>query len=378
MFGRTLGLALGGDMGKGGLWLGGFAVASLAAMAWLFLAPDSEPDGKAESAARPSAEPAEKTQAGTAETAPPPAQALAAAASSAVAPAGPPPLNCREPAGNVLVIGAEAVSAEEFCRDLGQLAGAQPDPVSDGWRKQARQLRQQTIDARLVRQALAAEGAAVGEAEIDAAVAERLAAPSGAAVAKLEASSTQLVRAQLRQRLEVNKLLQLRGQAKVQDADLLAAYQADPGRFGEPAAAVALPFLWRLSRSAGEADVKQAQTKAGQFLAAVQKGTPAELAIKDAGGQALAKAELVQGAGEAELVAAALQLSPQQWSAPVRTQVGWAVVQLLEAKAGKVLPFDQVRDQVRAFVLGRQGLTDRENLLTGLRAAAKVADQVAF
>jgi parvulin-like peptidyl-prolyl isomerase len=365
-------------MAKRSILIGGFAVASLAAMAWLFLAPDSEPAAKADSADSPSAEPAEKTQAGTAETAPPPAQALAAAASSAVAPAGPPPLNCRQPAGTVLVIGAEAVSAEEFCRDLGQLAGPQPDPVSDGWRQQARQLRQQTIDARLVRLALAAEGAAVDDAAIDAALAERLSGPSGAAVAKLEASSTQLVRAQLRQRLEMNKLLQLRGQAKVQDADLLAAYQADPGRFGEPAAAVALPFLWRLSRSAAEADVKQARSKAGQFLAAVQKGTPAELAIKDTAGQALAKAELVQGAGEAELVAAALQLSPQQWSAPVRTQVGWAVVQVLEVKAGKVLPFDQVRERVRAFVLGRQGLTDRENLLTGLRAAAKVADQVTF
>ncbi len=303
---------------------------------------------------------------------------LPVAVTAAVAPPALPPLNCRVAAGTVFLVGGEAVTAEFFCAELAKVAGVQPEPMTPAWRAQAVALRQQVVDAMLVRKALDAEGGAVSVEQVDTALGERLGAlPQGTAT-QLDAASTALVRRQLRARLELAKLLQLRGQSLVSDAELLAAYQADPARFGQPGVAVVVPYLLRLPPTVAAPELAAARAKAEQFVAAVSKGEGADTAAKSAGLAALPKTEMAQGGAEAELVAAAMQLSAGQWTAPVRTNVGWAVVQVLEVRQGKELPIDQVRDQVKAFVQGKQGLADRERALAELRAAAQVVDKVSL
>ena len=351
-----------------------FAVLCGAAVLWLVQPTDPAPPAEAEEPSAPAETAAVKEYKDFG--LPPPMAAPATNAEAEVEPLA--PLNCRSPAGAVFLIGKEAVEAAAFCAQLLAVAGAQPEPMTAKWREQAQLLRQQVIDTVLVRKALAEEGGAITDEQVDAALGERLAGLPKGSANQLDAPTTALVHQQLRARLELSKLLQLRGQGLVTDADLAAAYQADPGRFGKPGVASVLPYLLRVAKGAPEPEGAAARAKAEQFVAAVSKGEPAGTAAKAAGMHAMPKVEMSQGSGEEELVAAAMALSAGQWSAPVKTQVGWAVVQVLEKRPGVALPLEQVREQVQAFVEGKQRLLDRERALTDLRRATPVIDKVGF
>lgn len=358
------------------IWISLAIVAGLSGALMVWLLQPAEPDRPAVAEAAPAQTEDEEAKAPSNKVAlaPVPMPVAVTAAVAAVLP----PLNCLKPSGDVLVVGEEPVTAAAFCAELAKVAGAQPEPMTPSWRDQAKLLRQQWADAMLVRKALTAEGGAITDEQVDAALGERLAALPKGTSAQLDAAATALVRQQLRARLELSKLLQLRGQGLVSDAELLAAYQADPARFGQPAVAVVVPYLLRLPKTMGKEEFAEARAKAEQFVAAVSKGEAPDAAAKTAGMNAMPKAEMSQGSGEDELVAAALKLSAGQWSAPMRTSVGWAVAQVLEVRPGVVLPFDQVREQVKAFVQGKQGLADRERALADLRAATRVTDRVSF
>ena len=76
------------------------------------------------------------------------------------------PLDCQAPEGDVLRINETTISAESFCDELAALTGAAPETPTEAWRRQARQLKEQIIDAELVRAALAEERATIDESAV--------------------------------------------------------------------------------------------------------------------------------------------------------------------------------------------------------------------
>lgn len=289
-----------------------------------------------------------------------------------------PDLDCAKPSGEVLHIGARAVTAVDFCQELAALAGAPPQPLTPAWHEQARLLRKRLVDTELVRQALTKENQAVTDAEIDADLLPRLQKPGAVKLADLD---LQRVRGQLRARLEINKLLTLRGQADVTEADLQAAYAAEPNRFG--AAAVVKIATYSRSGFIGASEGakwSEAQAKAHTqaFYDEVSTGARAEDAARSRGLQAKPAFELREGAGEPELFAAAMQATPGQWLPPQRSMIGWLVARVDAITPGKPLPLEQVRDKVRAVVTAQRGQLDEAALLAELEAAGQVVDSVTW
>ncbi len=319
----------------------------------------------------------------TADEAGAPVAAHRAATAVAVAPAPPaaagmPLLDCAVPETGVLRIGGVIVKAGELCQQILAIAGPQPSPMSDGWRRQARQMRDQWVQAELVRQALHAAGGDVTEAEVDAQIAvvvARAAARPGAAPV---ATTDPVLRAQIRARLELVKWLAVGGIAEPTESDLRNAYALDPDRYGQLAKATLLPFVLRVAAGADATKVEEAKARSEQFYGLVAAGTDPAEAATTAGIAPLPAFDVEQGGVEPQLVEAALVQGAGKWLAPMRTKVGWVVARVQAVQPGAVLPFDQVRDRVKAMLAAGQGQQEKTKRLAELLAGTQVVDLVGW
>lgn len=289
---------------------------------------------------------------------------------------GLPPLDCDAPAGDVVRVGDAAIAADAVCRELLFVAGRAPRPPASAWRAQARQLRDQLVDALLVHQALAGNGVQVAAADVESALAA-VRPGAGAAVAPSGAED-EVLRRQLRARLELARLIALRAGAELTDAELRAAYDQDPVRFAEPGHANVTPFVRRLPRSAAADEVAAAEQRVDDFAEAVAAGTAPAQAARAGGLTELAPFVLEDRGIEPALRAAAFGLAPGRWTDPTRTSIGWVVLRVDAVHPGKVRPFEQVRDRVRASLVAQARLDQQEVLLRELRAAAVIVDLVAW
>jgi parvulin-like peptidyl-prolyl isomerase len=286
-----------------------------------------------------------------------------------------PLLDCLAPAGDVVAVGAAAITAAAVCDELLVVAGPPTRPPSAAWRAQAHQLRDQLVDELLVRLALASAGLAVTDAEVDAAVA---ALPRAATRSRPSAGEAAVLRRQLRARLELARLVASDGEAALSDAELRALYAEDPARFGEPAEARVTPFARRLPPARSDDEVAAAADQVDGFLAAVAAGTAPAKAATTAGLTALAPFVLEDRGVEPELRAAAFGLDAGQWTEPVETRIGWVVLRVDAVRPGKVPPFEQVRDRVRAAAMAAADLDRRARVLATLRADAPIVDLVTW
>lgn len=107
------------------------------------------------------------------------------------------------------------------------------------------------------------------------------------------------------------------------------------------------------------------------FAAAVQTRAP-EAAAAEHHLTHLAPFVLGANGVEPEMERAALALSEGQWSAAVRTRVGWAVLRALGRVEGREPTPDALRAQVRRALESRRLQAARGELLTSLRTAARV------
>jgi parvulin-like peptidyl-prolyl isomerase len=168
----------------------------------------------------------------------------------------------------------------------------------------------------------------------------------------------------------------LRAAAEAAEAELRAAYDADPARYGEPAKATVTTFAKRLARGAPDEQVAAAAESVASFLAAVEQGTSPSAAASAAGLSGLPPFELEERGVDPELRTAAFGLAPGGWSAPTRTSIGWVALRLDSRSPGKVLPFDHVRDAIRIQLGAQRRLELRAQVLGELRSGAAIEDLV--
>lgn len=285
-------------------------------------------------------------------------------------------LDCTTPAGDVARVDGEGVSAASLCDELRALAGEPGRPPSDAWRAQARQLRDQLVDALLVRRALQGLGSPLPEGDVEAAMAARR--RDVAVAARPAGPDLAVLRRQLRARLELERLVAMHAAGEPTDAELRAAYDADPARHGDPGQASVTAFVKRLDRRLPDAHVAAAGQGVEEFLAMVSRGTAPTVAATQAGLTALPPFVLAERGVEPALRAAAFGLSPGAWTAPTRTSIGWVVLRLDSIRPAEVLPFDQVRDAVRVQVEQERRRRGQTDLLRELRGAAIIEELVAW
>jgi hypothetical protein len=255
--------------------------------------------------------------------------------------------DCAHPAGLAARVDDVPIQLADLCTQLARLGGVTPNGTE---RQQARHVLDRMIDALLVRRALG--GATVSEAELTAAL--------GAMQPKLGAD-VELVAAQLRERLALEKLVKLRG------ADLAVTQQDIDAEL-----AIGAPGI---ARGQG--------TQVEGFLARIAPGTDdtaarqrAEAFAKqptDATGMTPLAPFVVGDTGvEPALEAAAASLAPGAWSGALRTRVGYAVIRVIGTSPGEAVDTPGLRERVRTALETRKRAVAQQRLLEELRAVARI------
>ena len=275
-----------------------------------------------------------------------------------VADAALPALDCVHPAGDAARLGGAAIPQAALCERLGAMGGVRPDGVD---RAQARLVLDQLVDAALVARALAWERAAVSEAEVTAALGS-------------DAGASTLLRAQLRERLELQKLVALRERPReVTEAEVDAEVARGAPGIDRGQGVRVEAWIARVPPAADpDAAVRATARQAAEaFARAVETEAPEAAAAR----LRMARvAPFVVGANGVEpaLERAAFALDVGRFSEAVETRVGWMVLRPTGRAEGERLRDDEMRARVRA-ALERQRLQGaRESVLNALRGAARI------
>lgn len=342
------------------------AVAALAAvLVWALREPQPEPP------------PADVVQ-------PEPARPLAPPAKTIVAPpatpriAGPKgplvPLDCAHPAGDAARFSNGAVTVAEICAELQALSGPQGKAEPATERVRARHILDRQLDARLVALALAEEHTAVTEGEIDTALAHLPSNKAGVDVAaqlKRQGIDIEVVRRELRRRLEQSLLLALRGQASSAGGDIDREYAEHPERYQQGAGTQVQAYIARTAPNAPAETEDKARLAAEAFALAVQTTPP----------QALAKAQQLAALPpfavqpnelEPGLTAALAGLQSGQWTPAVRTRAGWLVAKVVDRTDGTPRPLAEVRGEIVQRLAAEHKHAELLRIFAALRAAAAI------
>jgi len=272
-----------------------------------------------------------------------------------------PALDCERPRGPVATVDGTPIEAEPLCADLERVAGAWARMSAADQASQARRLLDRRVDGLLVARALAALGATPAEAEVDAAM------PAGAKDGEREA-----LRAQLRERLSLDKLVSLQGKLAVSDAEVAAAV-ANPPPGAQPVEAVTVEaWLSRVTPRSDPAVVEAAERAAQLFAKAVVAGEDPSEAARRLKLTGPSRMSVSQPGIEPDLHAAASALQPGAWSGAVKTKVAWVVARRVGDAPGVAAASPIQPAELRKRLEARRRIDERTRLLGELRSRAKI------
>lgn len=266
---------------------------------------------------------------------------------------------CTQPSGNAALVDGAPITLERLCRWLARTGAVRDGKVEA---RQARMVLDQMIDALLISRAAEKAGAVVTEAELRAEL-DKLGAGS--------AVDAELLKEQLRQRLEARKLVDSRGTTVVTDAEVDAELARGAPGIDRGQGIRVEAWVRRLAQGADAAAEAAAEQAAHGFAAAVPKESP-EAAAGRHGLRRLAPFVVGTSGLEPELEEMVQAMSPGQWSRAVRTRVGWSVVRVIERVEGTKLDDKQLRARVRQALENRKRNVGRDDTLARLRAEARI------
>jgi peptidyl-prolyl cis-trans isomerase C len=318
-----------------------------------------------------------------------PAQSAAPAAPPAAplaqsnAPAPPKPVPAELPA-IVARVNGEAVSRAELERAIRGVEMRAGGPVPPEQRDEVyRGVLDQLIAYRLLVQETRARQVTVPDAEVDKELdAIRRRFPDEQAFsAALKAQQLTLdeVRRDIRQDLEVSKLMDAEVAAKVavDAAAVKAFYDEHPERFREEEAVRASHILIRVPPEADAQAKARARGEAEAILKALRGGADFATLARERSqdGSAANGGDLgffTRGQTAPAFEAAAFALEVGQTSGVVETPFGFHVIKLFERRPARLAPFDAVQAEIAAYLRDerRQALADA--FIAGLRAKARV------
>jgi len=336
-------------------------LALLATVAWVLT--DVEPHPERSAAPHQDApQAAADAEVGRAQT-----RTRAAQSAPAAAPAARAKLDCNQPHGDVATVRGEAIAAAAFCADLTARAGTLRPDAPPALHNQAQDLLNQWVDARLVAAALAAEQLQVTAQEVEAA----LSAARAATPEQLSATLEDQLRSQLRQRLELRKLLDAHADLTLPASAAQAEFERHADRWQRSTIFKIQPYVARLAPSDGSAQGEAGKRAAAGFAQAVPTDGP-DKAAEVWHLRAMPPFELTADGTEPELEAAVSTLQPGSWSGPLRLRGGWAVVHNLSRRDAPPRSFAAVREEIERTLVGQRRMAEQARILRDLRSQTKV------
>jgi len=246
-----------------------------------------------------------------------------------------------------------------------------------------RQILDELIMDKLVANAAAAE--TVSDEELNAEIAKlKKQFPSEEAFqAQLkEAGQTpEKLSASLRTMLQQQRWMQnqVKDSAPVAGDDAKKFYDANTAEFKNPEQVKARHILFLVNKDDSEDVVKKQEDaakkalalakKKGQDFSKLAKELSQEPGAKDSGGELgfFSKDKMVP-----EFAEAAFSQKAGEIAGPVRTQFGWHVIKVEEKKPAGTVPFDEVKEQITAYLKNMKQREAVQGVLKNLKDSAKI------
>jgi len=299
------------------------------------------------------------------------------------APAAEMTLDLKDP---VAVVNDEPISKaqlEEAFKAAVEASGVKADDLTDEQKLNGfRQILDELIMDKLV--AKAAAGETVSDAEVDAEIAKlKKQFPTQEAFdAQLkEAGQTpEKLQTALRTMLQQQRWMQ--GQIKdtdaVSDDDAKKFYESNTEEFKNPEQVKASHILFMVDKDDSEETVKAKEAAAKKAAASAKKGgdfsklakeLSEEPGAKESGGDLgfFSKDRMVP-----EFAEAAFNQKPGEVGNPVRTQFGWHVIKVTEKKPAGTVPFEEVKEQIAAYLKSTKQREAIQGILKNLKDSAKI------
>lgn len=187
------------------------------------------------------------------------------------------------------------------------------------------------------------------------------------------------IRARLERSAALNKLLTKLGQLAVSDEDIQKAYESGIKMYTEPEQVHARHILVKVAENAPADQVEAAKKKAAEALKRLKKGEDFAAVAKEMSDDAVSREKggdlgfFRRGVMVPKFEEAAFALKPGEMTKePVRTPFGFHLIEVLERKAERVKPLDEVRDQITESLKNRNLFKARRELVERLRKEGKV------
>lgn len=192
-------------------------------------------------------------------------------------------------------------------------------------------------------------------------------------------TSVEEIRARLERSAALNKLLTKTGALDVSDEDIQKAYESGIKMYTEPEQIHARHVLIKVAENAPADQVEAARKKAMDVLKRLKKGEDFAAVAKEMSDDAVSREKggdlglFRRGVMVPKFEEAAFALKPGETTKePVRTPFGFHIIQVLERKAERVKPLEEVRDQIVESLKNRNLFKARRELVERLRKEAKI------
>ena len=171
---------------------------------------------------------------------------------------------------------------------------------------------------------------------------------------------------------------QIKDGDKITDADAKKFYDSNTEEFKNPETVKASHILFTVNKDDSPEVVKQKEDAAKKAIARAKKGEDfnklakelsEEPGAKESGGDLgfFAKDRMVP-----EFAEAAFSQKPGEISGPVRTQFGWHVIKVTDKKPAGTVPFEEVKEQIIAYLKSAKQREAVQAILKKLKDSAQI------
>jgi len=189
-------------------------------------------------------------------------------------------------------------------------------------------------------------------------------------------TSEEQIKDTVRQKAALTALLRKKADLAVSDEDVRAFYEKNQRFYTERPSAVIKQILVRVPKTADEAQTRTADEKVKVIQAALST-KPFEDVAREHSEDASAKKggemePIVQGRYVKEVEDAAFALKPGEVSTPIRTQLGYHVVKLVEKRPERMKAFEEVKNQIAETLANRNFYSEKRKLTDELKKTATI------
>ena len=302
-----------------------------------------------------------------------------AAAAEAATPGAP-----DRPTGAIATVNGTTIDAALFNREMDKITqgGARTIP-EDRLAKIRENILNRLIEEELLAEAIRKEGIEVTPEELATEFAKYKARFKGEDqfqnYLKHGKTTVDEIQNRLTASLSLTKLLVKLGKLEVTEEDVRKTYETGIKMYTEPEQVHALHVLVKAAENAPAEKIDEAKAKAGEALAKLKKGADFAAVVAEYSEDVMSKEKggdlgfFRRGVMVPKFEEAAFALKPGQMTQElVRTPFGFHIIKVLDRKAERVRPLDEVAEQIRESLKNRATFKARRELVQALKASAQI------